>query len=43
MNGKHKTEKGKDDLRAIIAEHFLLGYAWCKQTKTAPALAPCLH
>ncbi len=37
------TKQKKDDLFAIIAEHFLLDYAWCKQTKIAPVLAQCLH
>lgn len=35
--------RNKDDLLAIIAEFSLLDYALCKQTKTAPVLAPCLH
>lgn len=33
------TELKKDDLPAIIVEHFLLDYVWYKQTKIAPVLA----
>ena len=38
-----KTQLKKDDLLAVIAEHFLLDYAWCKQTEIAPVLALSLY
>lgn len=37
------TELKKDDLLAVMAEHFLLDYAWCKQTEIAPVLALSLY
>lgn len=33
----------KYDLLSIIAKHFLLGFAWSKQTKIAAVLTPCPH
>lgn len=40
MNGKYCR---KCDLLSVIAKHFLLGFAWSKQTKIASVLTPCAH